>query len=170
VRQSIRGAQTTLKRLVAPSKRLWQLEDQRGASLLSALLLTMLLFGTLMFIATTFLSGQAFSLPLMLGQLIPYLLLLPAYILSRSNRYKLGALLTIAATWIGTYLNTLLNYAQLSAPEDSLGSLALVVLLAGMLFSVRSTIIVAMVCIVSIVMSPVFAPGISMISAIETAD
>jgi PAS domain S-box-containing protein len=169
VRQSIKGVQTILTHLVAPSKRLWQQEDRRGASLLSALVLTMLLFGTLLFIASTFFSGQSISLSVLIGQLLPYLLLLPAYFLSRTGRYKLGAVLTIVATWIGTYLNTLLNYYPATTAEDSLGSLALVVLLTGMLFSVRTTISVVILCIGSIVIAPVFVPSMSMSSAIEVA-
>jgi PAS domain S-box-containing protein len=155
--------------LIAPSRRLWQQEDRRGASLLAGLLVVMLLLGGLMFISTTLLSREPLQVHLLILQQIPYFLLIVAYLLSRSHRYKLGALLTVAITWGGALSNTILYAGLEPNAQGSLIFLVLVTLLVGMLFSMRTTIWVALGCVVSILGVPLVAPAIPFISVVEIA-
>jgi PAS domain S-box-containing protein len=156
-------------RLVAPSQRIWQQEDRRAATLLAALLVTMLVLGGLLFVATLLLTEEPLDLPLMLARQVPYILLVLAYFLSRTHRYKLGAALTVIVTWFGTYSNTILNVTSETVQEGGLVFLALAVLLAGMLFSLRATVIVAVGCVLSILVVPWVVPGAGIITSLQIA-
>jgi PAS domain S-box-containing protein len=131
------------RRLVEPTSSLQELEARLNARLLAALLLVLLFMDLVGALAITPL-GQPAGVSLVLwGGTIP---LLAAYVLSRTSHYELGAVLGIFIFSLLPYVTIAFIAAQLTSELVflSLAWLGLPILLASLFFSVRITIIYAM--------------------------
>src|SRR5258708_12122311 len=142
---------TLWQRFIEPAAAIQDLEQRRKARLLSALLLVLTALGTfdlVISVAADYDTHSPNVSPYILIGIINITVLLALYLLSRTVHYKLSAGLTLAVLYIATVA------IGLSIPREGIAQilpyLSISVLLCSMLFSLRTTVILAIVVLLAV--------------------
>lgn len=137
--------------LIRPSEQLAEVGDRRNAQLLSGLLITVMVLGLLSgIVQLIFVPNFIITFIIVLASVA---MLGIAYGLSRTRHYKLGALFASFIPSFGAYINFVQH------PDDviAVGFMLVGVLMASMLLSSRTTMILALLNVMAIIASPLFA-------------
>lgn len=148
------GLDTIYRLFIQPSVHIKEPGARRNARLLSGLLITIILFGLssgiiqLIFIPD-FISTFVFIL-------VAIVILLFCYLASRTQYYKVSAVIASLIPSIAAYSNFVQH------PDDviAIGFMIIGVFLASMLLSLRVTILVASLNIITVIVTPLFVPAI----------
>ncbi len=161
---------TLWQRFIEPAAAIQDLEQRRKARLLSALLLVLTALGTfdlVISVAADYDTHSPNVSPYILIGIINITVLLALYALSRTRHYKLSAGLTLAMLYIATVA------VGLSIPREGITQilpyLSISVLLCSMLFSLRTTIILAAVGILGVLALPLLSLAASFLSILYPA-
>lgn len=149
------------RRFTEPAAAITSLEDRRRARLLSALLVILIPLGTMgAFVAPLLLDPgyQPLDDPFFYVAAVGMILLIISYIVSRSARYQVGAVLALLAI-SGTSLGSVAVFPE--GAQTILIYLAVDVLLASLLLPLSGTIILAVVNLMAAAMLPFFSPEIA---------
>src|SRR5258707_3572079 len=161
---------TLWQRFIEPAAAIQDLEQRRKARLLSALLLVLTALGTfdlVISVAADYDTHSPGGSPYILIGIINITVLLALYALSRTRHYKLSAGLSLAMLYIATVA------VGLSIPREGIPQilpyLSISVLLCSMLFSLRTTIILAAVGILGVLALPLLSLAATFLSILYRA-